>query len=103
VVEERGGVALSLSRFVSLPNIGDPEFDSASCAGRFQGDDLVFITDGSNASGGYFLPASFKGEGVIVSVGGVVGEPMATGGAAFPGGVRAPLAEAIEQQPRERS
>jgi hypothetical protein len=100
VVEERGGVALSLSRFVSLPNIGDPEFDSASCAGRFQGDDLVFITDGSNASGGYFLPASFKGEGVIVSVGGFVGEPMAmgraTGGATFPGGVWAPWAEAIE-------
>jgi hypothetical protein len=101
VTETRAGSRLSLSRFVSLPNIGDPEFDSASCAGRFQGDDLVFITDGSNASGGYFLPAAFKGEGVIVSVGGFVGEPMAMGrargGATFPGGVWAPLAEAIEQ------
>jgi hypothetical protein len=101
VVEERGGVELSLSRFVALPNIGDPEFDSASCAGRFQGDDLVFITDGSNASGGYFLPAAFKGEGVIVGVGGYVGESMAMGrargGATFPGGIWATLAEAIEQ------
>lgn len=34
VVEERAGSRLTLSRFVSLPNIGDPEFDSASCAGR---------------------------------------------------------------------
>lgn len=101
VVEQRAGAQLSLSRFVGLPNIGDPEFDSASCAGRFQGDDLVFITDGSNASGGYFLPASFVGEGVIVSVGGYVGEPMAMGrargGATFPGGTWAPVAEAIEQ------
>jgi len=101
VRESRAGEKLSLSRFVSLPNIGNPEFDSASCAGRFQGDDLVFITDGSNASGGYFLPASFEGEGVIVSVGGYVGEPMAMGrargGATFPGGIWAPVADSIEQ------
>jgi hypothetical protein len=101
VRESRAGEKLSLSRFVSLPNIGNPEFDSASCAGRFQGDDLVFITDGSNGSGGYFLPASFEGEGIIVSTGGFVGEPMAMGrargGATALGGGWAPLAEAIEQ------
>lgn len=100
VVEERGGAALSSSRFVSLPNVGNPEFDAASCAGRFQGDDLVFITDGSNASGGYFLPASFQGEGVIVGVGGYVGEPLAMGrargGATVSGGRWAAIVEAIE-------
>lgn len=82
VVEARGGVPVALSRIFGVWNVGDPEFDSASCAGRFQADDLVFITDGRNASGGYFLPAAFKGQGVIVNTGGYVGEPMAMGRAA---------------------
>jgi hypothetical protein len=88
VVERRGAEPVSLSRLVAVLNVGDPEFDSASCAGRFQGDDLVLLTDGRNASGGYFLPASFAGEGVIVNAGGFLGEPMAMGrarsGASFP-------------------
>lgn len=79
VVERRGATPVSLSRIVGVQNIGNPVFDAASCAGRFQGDDLVFLTDGRNASGGYFLPASFAGEGVIVNVGGFLGEPMAMG------------------------
>jgi hypothetical protein len=78
-VERRGAEPVSLSRIVSIWNVGRPEFDSASCAGRFQGDDLVFVVDGRNASGGYFLPASFAGEGVIVNTGGFLGEPMAMG------------------------
>jgi hypothetical protein len=77
--EERGGQLVSLSRQVAFENVGDPTFDSASCAGRFQGRDLVFVTDGRNASGGYFLPAAFKGEGLIVTTGGLLGEPMAMG------------------------
>jgi hypothetical protein len=88
-----------LSRYVGLPNIGDPEFDAASCAGRFQGNDLIFITDGTNASGGYFLPASFQGEGVIVGVGGYVDEPMAMGrargGATVPASFLANIAQAL--------
>ena len=87
VVEERGGSPVSMSRLVAIWNVGDPEFDSASCAGRFQGNDLVFITDGRNASGGYFLPASFKGEGVIVNTGGFLGEPMAMGRALSGGSI----------------
>jgi hypothetical protein len=79
VVERRGAAPVSLSRMVGVWNVGNPEFDSASCAGRFQGDDLVFVVDGRNASGGYFLPASFAGEGVIVNTGGFLGEPMAMG------------------------
>lgn len=101
VVETRGGAPVSMSRIVAVQNVGDPEFDSASCAGRFQGDDLVFITDGRNASGGYFLPASFEGEGVIVNTGGYVGEPMAMGralsGASIPASVFAGTPEAIEE------
>lgn len=89
VVEPRGGVPVSMSRIFGVWNVGNPEFDSASCAGRFQGDDLVFITDGRNASGGYFLPASFKGEGVIVNTGGFLGEPMAMGRA--PSGATIPV------------
>jgi hypothetical protein len=99
IVESRAGQPVSLSRYVGLPNIGDPEFDAASCAGRFQGDDLVFITDGTNASGGYFLPAAFENEGVIVGIGGYVGEPMAMGrargGATVPGSLWAAIAQAL--------
>jgi len=101
VLETRGGAPVSMSRIVAVWNVGDPVFDSASCAGRFQGDDLVFITDGRNASGGYFLPASFKGEGVIVNTGGYVGEPMAMGralsGASIPASSFAGSPQAIEQ------
>jgi hypothetical protein len=101
VVEERAHVPVSLSRQVAVWNVNDPEFDSASCAGRFQGDNLVFITDGRNASGGYFLPASFEGEGVIVNTGGFVGEPMAMGralsGGSIPGTTWAALAASIEE------
>ena len=62
-VERRGGVPVSLSRQAGIPPENLPEsFDAASCAGRFAGYDLIFLTDGSNASGGYFLPAAFKGE-----------------------------------------
>ena len=90
-----------MSRIVGVWNVGNPEFDSASCAGRFQGDDLVFITDGRNASGGYFLPASFKGEGVIVGTGGFLGEPMAMGrapsGASIPVSFFAGSPQAIEE------
>jgi hypothetical protein len=101
VVEERADVPVSLSRQVAVWNVNDPEFDSASCAGRFRGDSLVFITDGRNASGGYFLPASFEGEGVIVNTGGFVGEPMAMGralsGGSIPGTTWAALAASIEE------
>jgi hypothetical protein len=99
LLESRAGQPVSLSRYAGLPNIGAPEFDAASCAGRFQGDDLVFITDGTNASGGYFLPAAFQGEGVIVGVGGYVGEPLAMGrargGATVPGSFWAEIAQAL--------
>jgi hypothetical protein len=100
VVERRGGVGVSLTRHFAFQNVGDPEFDVASCAGRFQAEDLVFITDGRNASGGYFLPAAFKGEGVIVSMGGYLGEPMAMGralsGGSIPSSTWAGVPEAIE-------
>ena len=88
--ELRGGRSVSLSR----------QFDSASCAGKFAGDDLVLLTNGCNASGGYFLPAAFKGDGVIVNTGGIVGEPMAMGrargGATAAGSVWLPAAQEIE-------
>jgi hypothetical protein len=98
--ERRGGARVSLTRQFAFQNVGDPEFDVASCAGRFQGDDLVFLTDGRNASGGYFLPAAFKGEGVIVSMGGYLGEPMAMGralsGGSIPSSIWAGVPETIE-------
>jgi hypothetical protein len=98
--ERRAGARLSLSRQIALPNIGDPEFDSASCAGRFAGDDLILLTNGGNASGGYFLPAAFKGDGVIVNTGGVVGQPMAMGrargGATVSGSLWSSVAGLIE-------
>lgn len=78
-VESRGGEEISLTREFSAEYVDDPVFDSAECAGRFVGENLVLLTDGSNASGGYFLPAAFKGDGVIVTMGGYVGEPMAMG------------------------
>jgi hypothetical protein len=90
-----------MSRIFGVWNVGNPAFDSASCAGRFQGDDLVFITDGRNASGGYFLPASFHGEGVIVNTGGFLGEPMAMGrapsGATIPVSLFRGVPQAIEE------
>ncbi|HYJ07641.1 MAG TPA: hypothetical protein VEX18_01495, partial [Polyangiaceae bacterium] len=89
VTERRGSAWLDLARQTSLALSALPEFDSASCAGRFVGKNLVFLTDGVNASGGYFLPAAFKGEGVIVTMGGYVGEALAMGrargGATMPG------------------
>lgn len=98
--ERRAGARVTLSRQVALPNIGAPEFDSASCAGRFAGDDLILLTNGANASGGYFLPAAFKGDGVIVNTGGIAGEPMAMGrargGATVPGSLWPTLAGLIE-------
>ncbi len=89
--EERGGVPVPLSRqFVHLgflQNFFTFDFDAASCAGRFAGEDLIFLTDGVNKSGTYFLPAAFKDKGVIVTMGGFVDEPMpmgnARGGPAF--------------------
>ena len=98
--EWRGGQLVTLSRQVGLPNYFDPTFDSASCVGRFAGDDLVIVTNGSNASGGYFLPAAFKGDGVIVNTGGILGEPMAMGrargGATIPGSIWAEAAQWVE-------
>jgi hypothetical protein len=98
--EKRGGRNISLSRQFGLPNIGTPAFDVASCAGRFKGDKLVFVTNGSNASGGYFLPAAFKGDGVIVNTGGYAGERMAMGrargGATVSGAFWSDAAQAIE-------
>jgi hypothetical protein len=89
VTERRGSAWLDLARQTSLALSALPEFDSASCAGRFAGKNLVFLTDGVNASGGYFLPAAFKGDGVIVTMGGYVGEALAMGrargGATMPG------------------
>ena len=97
--EVRANEPIRMSRQFGLPTLDDPVFDAASCAGRFQGDDLIFITNGTNASGGYFLPAAFTGEAVIVSTGGFAGEPMAMGnarGGATVGGLFQPAAEAIE-------
>jgi hypothetical protein len=98
--EWRGGQLVTLSRQVGLPNYLDFAFDSASCVGRFAGDDLVIVTNGSNASGGYFLPAAFKGDGVIVNTGGILGEPMAMGrargGATIPGSIWAEAAQWVE-------
>jgi hypothetical protein len=89
VTEKRGRAWLTLTRQISLPMASLPESDAASCAGRFAGNNLVFLTDGLNASGGYFLPAAFKGLGPIVTMGGYSDEPMAMGrargGATFPG------------------
>lgn len=97
--EVRGGALLSLSRQFGLPP-AEAVFDAATCAGRFSGDNLVLLTNGSNASGGYFLPAAFKGEGVIVNSGGILGEPMAMGrargGATVGGSVWSEGAKMIE-------
>lgn len=82
ILEWRGGAPVSLSREVGLGQnlVGVfPEFDVSSCAGKFQGKNLILLTHGVNASGGYFLPAIFKGKGVIVSTGGFVDEPLAMG------------------------
>ncbi len=59
---------MSLSRQVGFSqNFEDvfPEFDTASCAGRFVDVNLIFLTDRVNRSGSYFLPAAFKDKGVI--------------------------------------
>ncbi len=82
VVEMRAGVPVSLSDQVGLGQHLSglfPDFDVASCAGRFTGKDLILLTSGTNGSGGYFLPAAFKGKGVIVTTGGFVGEPISMG------------------------
>ena len=99
VRERRGFEWLSLARQTSLPLSTLPEFDQASCAGRFSGKNLVFLTDGVNASGGYFLPAAFKGKGTLVTMGGYVDEAMAMGrargGATLPGSLWSQTAELI--------
>jgi hypothetical protein len=97
--EVRAGEPILMSRQFGLPTLDDAVFDAASCAGRFQGDALIFITNGTNASGGYFLPAAFTGEAVIVGTGGFAGEPMVMGnarGGATMGSLFQPAAEAIE-------
>ena len=84
VTEQRGGVSMSLSRQVGFSQNYEgvfPEFDTASCAGRFVDNNLIFLTDGVNRSGSYFLPAAFKGKGEIVTMGGFVDEPIAMGNA----------------------
>jgi hypothetical protein len=98
--ELRAARLVTLSRQVGLPNVGNPLFDSASCAGKFADQDLVILTNGTNASGGYFLPAAFKGDAVIVNTGGYLGEPMAMGrargGATVPGSIWAYAKEQLE-------
>ncbi|MCP3962595.1 MAG: hypothetical protein GY719_32545 [bacterium] len=82
ITELRAGVPVSLSRQVGHSQLLSrtfPEFDASSCAGRFAGENLIFLTDGTNGSGGYTLPAAFKGEGVIATMGGFVDEPIAMG------------------------
>ena len=93
VLEERGGETISLSRQIGLGEnfVGlYPEFDTASCAGKFQQDNLIILTDGTNCSGGYFFVSPFKenGKATVVTAGGFPGEeiPMGIcrGGATFP-------------------
>lgn len=106
-LEERGGVPVSLSRQFALlgfqQNFFDFDFTPASCAGRFKGDDLIFLTDGLNKSGTYILPAAFKGKSVIVTMGGFVDEPMpmgiAAGGVGFDASQWADTAAALRSWP----
>lgn len=85
ITEERGGVPVPLSRLFGIlgiqQNFFAPDFDAASCAGRFADKNLIFLTDGVNKSGTYILPAAFKGKGVIVTSGGYVDEAMPMGNA----------------------
>lgn len=104
VREVRGGGIVSLSREFSLPFEEGVSFDGASCAGRFEGKNLIFLTDGTNGSGGYFLPAAFKGRGVIVTAGGYLGEDLAmgraTGGPTLPASLISVGSELMEQRSR---
>ncbi len=90
-MEDRAGARVKLTRQFVLGFTDQQQavFDAASCAGRFRGEDLIFLTDGVNASGGYFLPAAFEGEGIIVTMGGYVGERMPMGQAG--GGMTLPV------------
>jgi hypothetical protein len=92
-IESRAGATVSMSRQIGLGEnlVGlYPEFDAASCAGKFDRDNLVILTDGTNCSGGYFFVSPFKenGKATVVTAGGYPGEDIPMGicrsGGAFP-------------------
>ncbi len=92
-MENRGGSTVSMTRQIGLGEylVGlSPEFDAASCAGKFDRDNLVILTDGTNCSGGYFFVSPFKEneKATVVTMGGYPGEDIPMGicrsGAAFP-------------------
>ncbi|MEH6519457.1 MAG: hypothetical protein V7742_22500 [Halioglobus sp.] len=66
-----------------LPVFGEPA-PAISCPGKFTNENLILLTDGTNASAGYFFPALIKDHATLVSKGGVLGEGpglgMARGG-----------------------
>ena len=91
--EQRGGATVSMSRQIGLGEnlVGlYPEFDASSCPGKFDKDNLIILTDGTNCSGGYFFVSPFteNNKAVVVTTGGYPGEdiPMGIcrGGATFP-------------------
>ena len=82
--ENRGGSPVSLSRQIGIGEnlVGlYPEFDAASCAGKFDRDNLVILTDASNCSGGYFFVSPFKEneKATVVTMGGYPGEDIPMG------------------------
>lgn len=84
VVEERAGVPIQMTRQVGLGRSITksifgylPPTDVASCQGKFQGENLIILTDGANCSGGYFFLTPFVENKVatVVTMGGYVKDP----------------------------
>jgi hypothetical protein len=80
--ESRGGQNESLTRLVGFSNDRPdyvPGTDPIACPGKFQGNTLVLLTNGTGASGGYFFPEAIRDQSVFVSAGGLIGEPLVSG------------------------
>ena len=79
--EVRGRRLELLTRLVSAPDgaFGIPANEFIPCPGRFQGKRLIILVNGVNASAGFFFPELVRDVSTIVSVGGILGEPLVTG------------------------
>jgi hypothetical protein len=87
--EERGGVVEAVTPIIEFANYAEGEGfpwevwnDPAppiACPGKFSGENLIVVVDGTNASMGYFFPSMLKDKALLVALGGYVDEPVTLG------------------------
>ena len=70
VVEQRGTDATKLTQLATLNDRNFYPFNSTPCPGKFEGKNLIVLTNGLNASAGFFGPVALDPIATTVSAGG---------------------------------